>query len=315
MAGVSDAPFRSLCHQFGAALCGAEMLTSNQELWSSAKSQRRMDHRAECGIRTVQLAGSDPGQLAEAARINVDLGAQIIDINLGCPAKKVCDRLCGSALLSDEPLVERLLSAVVAAVAVPVTAKIRTGPDVASRNALRIAAIAERSGIAALSIHGRTRADRFNGAAEYETIRAVKAAINIPVIANGDITTPQQARAVLDYTGADGVMIGRGAQGSPWIFHAVNEFILEINSEKKTFAHLLRDDFAAIILSHLESLYQFYGEYTGTRLARKHLGWYCQRLALAPAARVELMACEDSASQFAAAMRWFGQCAVDRAAA
>jgi tRNA-dihydrouridine synthase B len=303
MAGVTDPPFRSLCHRFGAALCGAEMLTADQNLWHSAKSRRRMDHRIESGIRMVQLAGADPAQLAAAARLNVELGAQIIDINLGCPAKKVCDRLCGSALLSDEPLVARIFDAVVAAVSVPVTVKIRTGPDTVSRNALRIASLAEQSGIAAIAIHGRTRAQRFEGFAEYDTIRNVKQHVHIPVIANGDITSPAQARAVLEHTGADAVMIGRGAQGAPWIFQAVNELIA---AEEKSMAPLLQDAFAPIILAHLESLYDFYGEHTGIRMARKHLGWYCQRLSLPSQSRQELMAAADSASQFACAERWLG---------
>ena len=302
MAGVTDPPFRKLCHAFGAALCGAEMLTADQTLWRSAKSQRRMDHRIESGIRTVQLAGADPAQLAAAARLNVDLGAQIIDINLGCPAKKVCDRQCGSALLSDEALVGRIFDAVVAAVSVPVTVKIRTGPDSESRNAVRIATMAQQSGIAAIAIHGRTRAQRFEGFAEYDTIHKVKQHVHIPVIANGDITTPAQARAVLEQTGADGVMIGRGAQGAPWIFEAVNEFI----SDTKSSRPLLQDACGPIILAHLESLYNFYGEHTGIRMARKHLGWYCQRLSLPSHARQELMAAEDSSSQFACAERWFG---------
>lgn len=301
MAGICDRPFRQLAHQFGAALCGAEMLTSDQRLWGTSKSQRRMDHRGETGIRAVQLAGSDPAQLAEAARLNVGLGAQIIDINLGCPAKKVCNRLCGSALLSDEALVGRLLDAVVRAVTVPVTVKIRTGPDQHSRNALRVALLAEQCGIAAIAIHGRTRADLFRGAAEYDTIRAVKAATRIPVIANGDIRSAAQARYVLEYTGADAVMIGRAAQGSPWIFRHVNA---QLDSAEIP-APLLQSSITALILQHLESLYEFYGEYTGVRMARKHLGWYCQRQPDAQSRRHELMAAEDSVSQFAAAQRVF----------
>jgi len=301
MAGICDRPFRQLCHQFGAALCGAEMLTSDQRLWHTAKSQRRMDHQGESGVRAVQLAGSEPAQLAEAAQLNVDLGAQIIDINLGCPAKKVCNRLCGSALLSDESLVGRLLEAVVRAVAVPVTIKIRTGPDRDSRNALRIAQLAEQCGIAAIAIHGRTRADLFKGEAEYDTIRAVKAAVKIPVIANGDIRSAAQARYVLEHTGADAIMIGRGAQGSPWIFRTVNA---ELDSTEIP-APLLQSAITALILQHLESLYEFYGEYTGVRMARKHLGWYCQRQPDTQSRRQELMAAEDSVSQFAAARRVF----------
>lgn len=302
MAGVSDPPFRALCRRFGAALCGAEMLSADQRLWATPKSQRRMDHSHESGLRMVQLAGSDPQQLAEAARHNVALGAQIIDINMGCPAKKVCNRQCGSALLADEPLIARIFDAVVAAVPVPVTVKVRTGPDPTSRNAVRIAVMAERCGVAAIAIHGRTRADLFRGNAEYETIRAVKQCVGIPVIANGDINDAQQARAVLDVTGADGVMVGRGAQGSPWIFHAVNAFIDEAQSAQPR----LHTAIAEIILAHLESLYEFYGEYTGIRMARKHLSWYGQRLSLAPAARTALMAASTTAIQHALAAEAFG---------
>jgi tRNA-dihydrouridine synthase B len=307
MAGVTDPPFRALAHRFGAALCGAEMLTSDQRLWTSAKSRRRMDHSVESGIRTVQLAGADPHQLALAARFNVALGAQIIDINLGCPAKKVCNRLCGSALLSDEALVARIFDQVVAAVDVPVTAKIRTGPDSAQRNALRIAELAERSGIAALTIHGRTRAQRFEGHVDYDTIRNVKRHVHIPIIANGDITTAAQARAVLEHTGADAVMIGRGAQGAPWIFQTVNAYLSQEESAapKNSADQVLHEPLAPIILAHLESLYNFYGEHSGIRMARKHLGWYCQRLSLPAVARQELMDATDSAAQFACAKRWF----------
>jgi tRNA-dihydrouridine synthase B len=307
MAGVTDPPFRALAHRFGATLCGAEMLTADQRLWQSAKSRRRMDHSVESGVRSVQLAGADPQQLAAAARYNVALGAQIIDINLGCPAKKVCDRLCGSALLSDEPLVARIFAAVVAAVDVPVTAKIRTGPDTASRNAVRIAELAQRSGVAALAVHGRTRAQRFTGAVDYDTIRNIKRHVHIPIIANGDITTPAQARAVLEYTGADAVMIGRGAQGSPWIFGAVNDYLAhgDATAPKNSADQVLHSAPAPIILAHLESLYNFYGEHSGIRMARKHLGWYCQRLSLPPLARQELMAASDSAAQFACAEGWF----------
>ena len=297
MAGISDQPFRALAREFGAALCGAEMLSANQQLWNTSKSQRRMSHADEPGIRSVQLAGSDPAEMAAAARHNVALGADIIDINMGCPAKKVCNRLCGSALLSDEPLVERILSAVVNAVRVPVTLKIRTGPAPGQRNAVRVALLAERCGVAALAVHGRTRADLFRGQAEYDTIRDVKAAVKIPVIANGDIDSAQQARHVLDYTGADAVMIGRGAQGSPWIFRAVNAYL----EHAQIASPLLRPTITGIILRHLESLYAYYGEYTGVRVARKHLVWYCQRQPGTQDWRRNLMAAEDSVSQFAAA--------------
>jgi tRNA-dihydrouridine synthase B len=303
MAGITDGPFRALCHEFGAALCCAEMLTSDQNLWNSSKSRQRMLRDDEPGIRAVQLAGADPQTLAEAARAHVALGAQIIDLNMGCPAKKVCNRLCGSALLADEALVGRIFDAVVNAVAVPVTVKIRTGPDPARRNAVAIARLAESCGISALAVHGRTRADMFRGEAEYETIRAVKSAVRIPVIANGDLRTAEQVRTVLRLTGADGVMLGRAAQGSPWIFRDVNAYL----ANEKIPAPLLHERISQIILQHLESLYAFYGEYTGVRMARKHLGWYCLRQAGADALRRELLAATDSASQYAAARRGFGR--------
>jgi tRNA-dihydrouridine synthase B len=301
MAGVTDRPFRQLCRRFGAALAPAEMLSADQRLWTSSKSQRRMDHDGEPEPRVVQLVGSDPQQLAQAARVNVDLGARIIDLNMGCPAKKVYNRYCGSALLADESLIERILTAVVQAVPVPVTLKIRTGTDPARRNAPRVAAIAQACGVAALTIHGRTRSDMFRGAAEHATLRATRAQVTLPLIANGDIDCAEQALAVLDFTGAEGVMIGRAAQGAPWIFRDVNARLA-----KEFAAPLLRASKTEIILQHLEALYEFYGEYTGLRMARKHLGWYCRHLfgdgnELRPA----LMATEDSASQFATAKRGF----------
>jgi tRNA-dihydrouridine synthase B len=225
MAGVTDRPFRQLCRRFGATLAPAEMLSADQRLWTCDKSQRRMDHAGEPEPRVVQLVGSEPAELAAAARINVDLGAHIIDINMGCPAKKVYNRHCGSALLADEALVERILTAVRRAVATPVTLKIRTGTDPTRRNAARIAALAQACGIAAVAIHGRTRSDLFRGVAEYDTIRQARAQIAMPLIANGDIDSPQRARAVLDFTGAEGVMIGRAAQGAPWIFRDVNAYV------------------------------------------------------------------------------------------
>ncbi|HEY5019454.1 MAG TPA: tRNA dihydrouridine synthase DusB [Steroidobacteraceae bacterium] len=300
MAGVTDRPFRQLCRQFGAALAPAEMLSADQRLWSSSKSQRRMDHDGEPEPRVVQLVGADPKELARAARVNVELGAQIVDINMGCPAKKVCSRDAGSALLADEELIERILCAVVQAVPVPVTLKIRTGTDAARRNAPRVAALAQACGVAALSVHGRTRADFFRGAAEYETIRRTRSGLDIPLIANGDIDSPQKARAVLDFTGAEGVMVGRAAQGAPWIFRDVNAFLCN-----QFAAPLLRACKTEIILRHLESLYEFYGEYTGVRMARKHLGWYCRQHSEAIDLRPILMAAENSASQFAAAKRGF----------
>jgi tRNA-dihydrouridine synthase B len=301
MAGVTDRPFRQLCRRFGAALTPAEMLSADQRLWHTPKSRRRMDHAGEPEPRVVQLAGADPEVLAEAARINVDLGAQIIDINMGCPAKKVCNRHCGSALLGDEALVERILTAVVRAVAVPITLKIRTGLDRRQRNAVRIAQLAQSCGVAALAIHGRTRADLFCGEAEYETMCATRHALHIPLIANGDIDGGKKARAVLDFTSANAVMIGRAAQGSPWIFRDVNAYL----DTQKYPPPLLRDCLTEIILQHLESLYEFYGELTGVRMARKHLSWYCRSHCDTSELRPSLMAAEDSASQYAAAKRGF----------
>ena len=272
MAGVTDKPFRLLCKRLGAGLAVSEMTHAAPRLWHTRKSLRRMDHVGEPEPVSVQIAGHDPAMLDEAARYNASHGAQIIDINMGCPAKKVCNVWAGSALLQDEPLVARIVRAVVAAVDVPVTLKIRTGWDRDNRNALRIARIAEDAGIAALAVHGRTRADKYEGAAEYDTIAAVKASVRIPVLANGDITTPQQAKHVLDVTGADALMIGRGAQGRPWIFREVAHYLAtgELLPEPGP------DEVGAILRGHLEQLYAFYGEQAGVRIARKHLGWYAK---------------------------------------
>jgi tRNA-dihydrouridine synthase B len=302
MAGVTDRPFRILCRAFGAGLAASEMISADVRLWTTSKSRHRMNHAGEPEPRVVQLAGADPAALAAAARANVALGAQIIDLNMGCPAKKVCGRLCGSALLTDEPLVARILEAVVSAVEVPVTLKIRTGWDREHRNGVAVACIAERCGIAALAVHGRTRADFYAGGAEYQTIRDIKARIRIPVFANGDIDTPQKAREVLDFTGADGVMIGRASHGAPWIFRAVNAGLRE-GIETPT---LLRAEVRDIILTHLDSVYLFYGEASGLRIARKHLGWYCEQLLETPAqVRRDLMEAPDTAAQFAHAVRHF----------
>ena len=296
MAGVTDRPFRILCRQLGAGLAASEMLTSDTRLWSSPKSRRRMDHEGEPEPRVVQLAGSEPAALAEAARINEALGAQIIDINMGCPAKKVCGKACGSALLKDEPLVAQLLEAVVSAVSVPVTLKIRTGWSPTSRNGVEIARIAESAGIQALAVHGRTREDFYTGDAEYETIREIKSRIRIPLFANGDIDSPEKARSVLDFTRADGVMLGRAAHGAPWIFRSVNSWL----TTQKSIADLSRSEVRGIILSHLASLYAFYGEDTGVRFARKHLGWYFASMPDSANTRASLMAEVSTASQFAA---------------
>jgi len=302
MAGVTDRPFRMLCRQFGAGLAAAEMISADVRLWTTPKSRHRMDHAGEPEPRVVQLAGADAQALAAAARANVALGAQIIDINMGCPAKKVCGRCCGSALLTDEPLVARILDAVVRAVDAPVTLKLRTGWDREHRNGARVARIAESCGIAALAVHGRTRADFFAGQAEYHTIRDIKACVRIPVFANGDIDTPQKARAVLDFTGADGVMIGRASHGAPWFFRAVNQYLRDGNATRA----LLRAEVRDIILAHLDSLYRFYGEESGVRIARKHLAWYCRQLLHEPEqARRELLAAPDTATQFARAVGHF----------
>jgi tRNA-dihydrouridine synthase B len=300
MAGVTDRPFRILARQQGAALAASEMITSDTRLWNSRKSRLRMDHTGEPEPRVVQLAGAEPEALAEAARRNVDLGAQIIDINMGCPAKKVCNRLCGSALLQDEPLVGRILEAVVAAVqgtGVPVTLKTRTGWDREHRNGVAVARIAEAAGIAALAIHGRTRADFYEGEAEYGTIAEIRAAVSIPVVANGDVDSARKARDVLDRTGAAGVMVGRAAHGAPWIFRDINGLL----TRGRLPAPLSRTERRDIILSHLQAIYAFHGEDSGLRIARKHLGWYGKLLDDAPAARSRFMAAPDTASQFACA--------------
>lgn len=274
MAGVTDRPFRQLCKKMGAGLAVSEMVTSNSLLYGSEKTLRRANHEGEVDPISVQIAGADPKMMAEAARHNVDNGAQIIDINMGCPAKKICNVMAGSALLKDEPLVAQILKAVVAAVDVPVTLKIRTGWDVQNRNAVDIAKMAEDIGVQALAMHGRTRACAYKGDAEYDTIAAVKQAINIPLMANGDITTPEKAKYVLDYTGADAVMIGRAAQGRPWIFREIEHYLT-------TGTHMLPptvEEIHTVMLEHLADLYTFYGELTGMRVARKHISWYTKGL-------------------------------------
>jgi tRNA-dihydrouridine synthase B len=301
MAGVTDRPFRMLCRRLGAGLAAAEMLTCDTQLWHTPKSRRRLDHAGEPEPRVVQLAGSEPLMLAEAARLSVERGAQIIDLNMGCPAKKVCGKQCGSALLRDEALVARILAAVVHAVAVPVTLKIRTGWDHEQRNGVQIARIAEHCGIQALAVHGRTRADFYQGEAEYHTIRAIKSAVHIPVFANGDIRTSASARKVIDFTGADGVMIGRASFGQPWIFRVIDSFL-----QTQADATLSRTEVRAIIFAHLESLYGFYGEEAGVRIARKHIGWYCERCLTDPQpVRAELMSATSTAAQLAGMSRYF----------
>ncbi len=304
MAGVTDRPFRILCRRLGAGLAASEMLTSDTRLWHTPKSRRRLDHTGEPEPRVVQLAGAEPGVLADAARLSVDRGAQIIDLNMGCPAKKVCGKLCGSALLRDERLVARILETVVHAVDVPVTLKIRTGWDHDHRNGVAIARIAEHSGIQALAVHGRTRADFYQGEAEYETIREIKSTVQIPVLANGDIRTPQDARKVIDFTGADAVMIGRASFGQPWIFRDIDAFL-----DARAAAALSRIEVRDMILAHLDSLYSLYGEETGVRIARKHIGWYCERCFRDPQPiRLDLMAASSASDQLTRVHRHFGTC-------
>ena len=293
MAGVTDRPFRQLCKKLGAGYAVSEMVASNALLWKSEKTQRRANHVGEFKPIAVQIAGADPAMMAAAAKINVDHGAQIIDINMGCPAKKICNVMAGSALLKDEPLVSQILKAVVNAVDVPVTLKIRTGWDKHNRNAVTVAKMAEELGVQALAIHGRTRACAYMGDAEYDTIAEVKQAIHIPLIANGDITTPEKAKFVLDYTGADGVMIGRAAQGRPWIFREINHYLEtggKLPSPKI-------DEIQAIMNAHLLDHYEFYGEYVGLRTARKHIGWYCKGLRDSHVFRQRMNTADDCKTQ------------------
>ena len=302
MAGVTDRPFRQLCKKMGAGLAVSEMVTSNSLLYGSAKTQRRANHDGEVAPISVQIAGSVPTMMADAARHNVERGAQIIDINMGCPAKKICNVMAGSALLKDEPLVGRILEAVVTAVPqTPVTLKIRTGWDKTSKNALSILRIAEQSGIRALALHGRTRACGYTGEAEYETIAAVKAAAHIPIVANGDITSPEKARFVLDATGADALMIGRAAQGRPWLFREIEHFLA-------TGTHLAPprvSEIQDILLAHLDDLYAFYGIETGVRVARKHISWYTKGLAGSAAFRHHMNQIPDVAGQRRAVVDFF----------
>jgi tRNA-dihydrouridine synthase B len=301
MAGVTDRPFRQLCKQLGAGYAVSEMAASDPRLWQSEKTSRRTNHDGEMEPKAVQIAGADPAMLADCARHNVDRGAQIIDINMGCPVKKVCNSWCGSALLQNEKLVGQILDAVVKAVDVPVTLKFRTGWNREDKNALAIAAMAEQSGIAMLTLHGRTRADGYSGEAEYETIAAVKAAVKIPVVANGDITTPERAKHVLAVTGADAVMIGRAAQGRPWIFREIDHFL-------RTGTHLpapMVAEVQELMLEHLQAHYAFYGEYLGVRTARKHIGWYVRDLPEGEQFRQRMNRLEDCQLQWNAVRDFF----------
>lgn len=305
MAGVTDYTFRELCRRFGAGLAVSEMMSSNPLVWQSEKSLNRMTHGDESGLRSVQIAGSDPDQMAEAAVFNVEHGAQIIDINMGCPAKKVNKKLAGSALLQYPELVEQIIQAVVKAVSVPVTLKIRTGWDPENRNGVQIARIAEDNGIQCLAVHGRTKACMYKGEAEYDTIRVIKQAVSIPVIANGDITSPEKARFVLDYTGADAIMIGRAAQGRPWIFREVVHYLATGELLAPPDLQQVRD----IMLEHVRGLHQLYGEVLGPRIARKHVGWYLAEHDAEGAFRSEFNGIEQQQTQLDALWNYFEQLA------
>jgi len=301
MAGVTDRPFRQLCKQLGAGYAVSEMAASNPRLWATEKSSRRTDHTGEMEPKAVQIAGADPQDLADCARFNVERGAQVIDINMGCPVKKVCNAWCGSALLQDEELVKRILDSVVGVVDVPVTLKFRTGWDRSHKNALNIARIAEDAGIAMLTLHGRTRADGYKGDAEYDMIKAVKRSVSIPVVANGDITSPEKAKFVLDYTGADAVMVGRAAQGRPWIFREIDHYL-------RTGTHLPApyvDEVRALMDEHLRAHYAFYGDYLGVRTARKHIGWYVRDLQGGEAFRQKMNLLESTEEQLLAVDQFF----------
>ena len=301
MAGVTDLPFRNLCRSFGASLAASEMVSANLKLWSTATTQRRLDHRGEATPRVVQIAGGDPESVAQAAAKSVDLGAQIVDINMGCPAKKVCKKLAGSALLSDESLVAQILEATVAAVNVPVTLKFRTGPTPTNRNGVRIAKIAQATGIQALAVHGRTRQCKFGGHAEYETIKNIVAAVDIPVFANGDCDSPEKAQEILKNTGAAGIMIGRAAQGRPWIFRDIDRYLETGHKVAPLTSKQVHD----IMRRHLENLYGFYGEGLGVRIARKHLGWYCKDRPGAVEFRQSVMQVETAKGQLDQVKQYF----------
>lgn len=303
MAGVTDRPFRQLCRRLGAGLVVSEMVTSDMSLWNTRKSSLRLIHAGDPEPRSVQIAGGDPQMLADAARANVELGAQIIDINMGCPAKKVCNKAAGSALLKDEALVSAILQAVVAAVNVPVTLKIRTGWDRENKNGIAVAKIAEQSGIQALAVHGRTRADLYTGEAEYETIAAIKQAVSIPVFANGDIDSPEKAQHVLAATGADALLIGRAAQGRPWIFREIEHYL---RTGVKLPAPTLHE-VERILLEHLAELHSFYGDVMGVRIARKHVGWYLATLPGAREFRAQFNRLENTDVQCANVRQYFAE--------
>lgn len=303
MAGVTDQPFRQLCRRLGAGMVVSEMVTSDVRLWSSRKSRLRLVHQGDPEPRSVQIAGGDPEMLAEAARRNVQLGAQIIDINMGCPAKKVCNKAAGSALMKDEALVSAILDAVVKAVDVPVTLKIRTGWDRENKNGVAIAKIAELAGICALAVHGRTRADLYTGQAEYDTIAAIKQAVSIPVFANGDIDSPHKAKTVLEATGADALLIGRAAQGRPWIFREIAHYLATGTEMAAPSLY----EIERILLEHLTALHAFYGDLMGVRIARKHVGWYLATLPGAREFRAEFNRLEDTDAQYTRVRQFFAE--------
>jgi tRNA-dihydrouridine synthase B len=305
MAGITDRPFRRIARRMGAALAVSEMISSRPELRESRKTRLRQDHTGEPGPIAVQIAGGDPQMLADAARHNAGLGADIIDINMGCPAKKVCNVAAGSALLENEALVARILQAVVAAVEVPVTLKIRTGPAPERRNAVRVARLAEDAGIQALAIHGRSRACMFEGRAEYETIAEVKSRVRIPVVANGDVETPEDARRVLELTGADGIMIGRAAQGRPWLYRVIARYLE--TGEKLPPPGV--PEIGALLVEHLEGLYDLYGEEQGARVARKHIGWTVRELPGGAAFREQVVRIADARAQHCAVNDYFAKLA------
>jgi tRNA-dihydrouridine synthase B len=308
MAGITDRPFRQLCKRLGAGMAVSEMVTANSALWNAPKTRRRCDHAGEVHPVSVQIAGGEPQMMADAAKRNVDLGAEIIDINMGCPAKKVCHRAAGSALLKDEHLVGQILDSVAGAVDEPVTLKIRTGWDEHCRNAVRVAQMAESAGVQAIAIHGRTRADFFNGEAEYDTIAEVKSRVGIPVIVNGDIDSPDKARQVLDRTGADAVMIGRAAQGRPWIFREIGYFL----DQGKELGAPSPEEIQMLLIEHIQDLYAFYGEYTGVRVARKHIGWYTRTLDGGEQFRRRMNKIESAKQQILDIRQFFDYLADDR---
>ncbi len=303
MAGVTDRPFRILCKKLGAGMAVSEMVASNSLLWGSEKTIRRGNHEGEVEPKVVQIAGADPEMMAEAAKYNADNGADIIDINMGCPAKKICNVYAGSALLQNEPLVARIVDAVVRAVDIPVTLKIRTGWNTENRNALTVARIAQDHGIQSLAMHGRTRACMYHGNAEYDTIRAVKQSVSIPVVANGDIDTPEKARFVLEYTGADAIMIGRAAQGRPWIFREIDHYLLTGTKLPPPSVAEIRE----VLVGHLHDLYAFYGYERGTRVARKHISWYTKGLKNSAVFRARMNTLETAEFQLAAVAGFFDE--------